>query len=84
MSLDHQGSRTTFHVLKHPNLHFSFPIMFVSTLKFLTRFPNMVALRAFATTTPEGIISSDMLDRHSKKKPNNVFHVYSTRVRWRQ
>ena len=54
--------------------------MFVRTLKSLNCLPNMVTLRAFATTAPEGIISNDILDRLSNKKPNKVFHIYSTRV----
>ena len=55
-------------------------IMFVHTFKPLNRLSSLGALRAFATTTPEGIVSNEILDRLSNKKPNKVFHIYSTRV----
>ena len=38
-------------------------------------------IRAFVATSPEGIISQELLQRVSNKKPNSVYHIYSTRVR---
>lgn len=37
-------------------------------------------VRAFVATSPEGIVSQELLNRVSSKKPNTVYHIYSTRV----
>ena len=38
--------------------------------------------RAFATSSPEGIIDKDFLKRAINKKPNKHYHILSTRVRF--
>ena len=33
-------------------------------------------VRAFVATSPEGIVSQELLHRVSSKKPNTVYHIY--------
>lgn len=54
--------------------------MIPSVRSFPPQFACNTILRAFVATSPEGIVSQELLHRISSKKPNTVYHIYSTRV----